>query len=240
MASVRRCVCEDDGVRFHVRADAPGKPQRVPFLGARLTLRGDLQPLRREPPPSTAPALRRPDRAPAPASPRGWSGARVPPDLSAVEIGHDDAHVGLLASTARAVSVDTRGNHRLDEGGHDGLRGRGVDRAVERHDAAKGGQAVGVARPDVRVGRRLAGRHAARVRVLDDRRRRLLELQDDASGRVEIEQIRVRKLLALQNLGGAETRPATCPERRRGKPDARQRPTAAGGTRRARWCGFSP
>ena len=35
--------------------------------------------------------------------------------------------------------------------------------------------------------------------MLDDRRRRLVELEHDARGGVEIEQVRVRELLALQH-----------------------------------------
>ena len=47
---------------------------------------------------------------------------------------------------------------------------------------------------------RRAGRHAARVRVLDDHRRRLGEFERDPQRRIEIEQVRVRQLLALVHL----------------------------------------
>ena len=47
---------------------------------------------------------------------------------------------------------------------------------------------------------RRAGRHAARIRVLDDDAGRLGELERDAERRVEVEQVRVRQLLALMHL----------------------------------------
>ena len=81
---------------------------------------------------------------------------------------------------------------------------RHVQRPIERHDAAERGDAVGVARPLVRGRRGLSDRDAAGIRVLDDGRRRLGELEDDARGRVEVEEVRVRELLALQDRRGAK------------------------------------
>ena len=49
-----------------------------------------------------------------------------------------------------------------------------------------------------------AGRDAARIRVLDHHRGRLVELQRDARGRVQIEQIRERQFLALMHDGAAK------------------------------------
>ena len=50
-------------------------------------------------------------------------------------------------------------------------------------------------------------RDAARIRVLDHDRRRLVELERDPRRGVEIEQVRERQLLALMHDGGAEARP---------------------------------
>ncbi len=77
--------------------------------------------------------------------------------------------------------------------------------------------AIGIARAHVGVGGDRAGRRAARIRVLDHRRRRLGELEHDARGRIEVEQVRVRQLLALQH-GAPRRAPAP---RRLGVPGRR-------------------
>ena len=100
-----------------------------------------------------------------------------------------------------------------------------VDRTVQRDDAAEGGEAIGIAGAHVRVGRRTAGRGAARVGVLDDDGSGFVELQHDASRRIEIEQIGVRQFLALQDVAVAETV---------GSAEQARRYQAAG------WWGFSP
>ena len=94
-------------------------------------------------------------------------------------------------------------------------------RPVEPHDAAEGGQRVGFARAHVGFGDRVARRGAAGVGVLDDDGRGLGELGGDPRGGVEIEQVGVRELLALQHGRAA-------------KPLVRSRVPRAG------WCGFSP
>ncbi len=79
-----------------------------------------------------------------------------------------------------AAPREDRDGTRVDLGGHDHFRelptddrlGRGgVDRPVERDDAAVSGRRIGAV--GVRVGERRArgDRHAARVRVLDDHAR---------------------------------------------------------------------
>ena len=67
-----------------------------------------------------------------------------------------------------------------------------------------------------------AGRRAARVGVLDDGGGRLGELEHDARGRVEVEQVGERQLLALQDVHRAKARRARAPYQA------------------AFWCGFSP
>jgi hypothetical protein len=78
------------------------------------------------------------------------------------------------------------------------------NRSVQPDDAAEGGERVSLPRADVGVRGGGAGRCAARIRVLDDRRGRLTELEDDARGGIEIEQVREGQLLALQDLHGTE------------------------------------
>ena len=52
---------------------------------------------------------------------------------------------------------------------------------------------------------RRAGRHAARIGVLDHGRGRLVELQHQPRRRVEVEQVGIGELLALHDHGRAET-----------------------------------
>ena len=67
--------------------------------------------------------------------------------------------------------------------------------------------AIGLAGAHVCVGRMLLPMAAPHgIRMLDDGRRRLAELQHDACSGVEIEQVRVGQLLALQHACGAEAR----------------------------------
>ena len=57
---------------------------------------------------------------------------------------------------------------------------------------------IGLARAHVGVGRARSGRRTARIGVLDDGGCRLAELEHDAGSGIEIEQVGVRQLLALQ------------------------------------------
>ena len=102
------------------------------------------------------------------------------------------------------------------------VRRLGVERAVEADDAAERRERIGLARADVRLGGVAPVADAARIGVLDDHRGRLVELERDARGGVEIEQVRVRQLLALVDLPRA--------------PSPRAWPRIP----RAFWCGFSP
>ena len=69
---------------------------------------------------------------------------------------------------------------------------------VERHDAAERRQRVGLERARERVGARVAARaDAARLVVLDDHARRARELADQRDRGVEVEQVVVGELLAL-------------------------------------------
>ena len=77
-----------------------------------------------------------------------------------------------------------------------------------------------------------AGGDAAGIRVLDDHRGRLVELERDARGRVEIEQVRERQLLALMHDGAAE--PARAARDTTRRPDADSRRSAGRGSSSAR------
>ena len=105
----------------------------------------------------------------------------------------------FAASTAFASSATAGRDHRLDERGRDRARDSASSCAVQPDDPAEGGQRIGFPRANVGLGGCRAGRHAARIRVLDDHRRRLGELERNAHRGVEIEQVRVRQLLALVN-----------------------------------------
>ena len=102
------------------------------------------------------------------------------------------------------VFVDAGRDDGFDERRHQGARGRHIDRAVEADDATKGRERIRVAGTHVGLGGAGAGRHAARIRVLDHRGGRFAELEHDAQRRVEIEEVVVRQLLALQDGGVAE------------------------------------
>ena len=117
--------------------------------------------------------------------------------------------LALRARIGLAASSHAGRDHRFDERGHDGLGQRDIDRPIERDDAAEGGEAVRFAGAHVRIDRGAADCGAARVRVLDDRRRRLVEFEDDAQRGVEIEQVRVRQLLALQDCRPHRVRPGS-------------------------------
>ena len=106
---------------------------------------------------------------------------------------------GFAGQDRPGIGLDRRRDDGLDEGRHDRFGRRPIERPVEGDDAAERRHAVGVAGAHVRVGRRRADRGAARVRVLDDGRGRLVEFEHDAGGGIEIEQVRVRQLLALQD-----------------------------------------
>jgi hypothetical protein len=111
----------------------------------------------------------------------------------------------LVARKGRAAFVDARRDHRFNKGRDDRASGRFVQRAIESNDAAKRGQRIRVAGAHIRVGDRGAGGDTTRVGVLDHRGGRLVELEDDAGGGIEIEEVRERQLLALQHGRSAET-----------------------------------
>jgi len=80
------------------------------------------------------------------------------------------------------------------------LGGGGVDRLVERDDAAEGAQRVGRKRALVGLQRAGAERDAAGVVVLDDDARGLGEIAHEAARGVEVEQVVERQLLAVMLL----------------------------------------
>ena len=142
---------EDDGVRLHVRADAPGESQRPhsSAVGARrVTTRGTSGPAT---PPAASidaiPRLHEPGAQNRPHVPRA-----VEPSKAAVTT----RRFALVASTARTSSrsVDARRDHGLDERGRQRARRVEIDRPVEPDDAAERRERIGLARAHVRLGQR--------------------------------------------------------------------------------------
>ena len=137
----------------------------------------------------------------------------------------------LLASTAARPRRHGRRHDGVDERRDERARRRHVDRPVEGDDAAERRQRVGVARAHVGVGAvaPVAAPHG--LVCLITAAGRLGELEHDARGRVEIEEVGVRELLALQDGRGAEraARPARRTRRRAGagsRRSAGRRPSA--------------
>ena len=190
---------EDHGVRFHVRADPPGEAKRLPFRRGGLPLRHDSQLAVRPAEGRLGHAIsgllhhgpdQRPDIAILCRYPLEIEG-----DHPQVRLGGED-RAGILVNPGRDDSLDERGDERS--------RGRGIDSPVEADDAAEGGERIRITRPHVRFRRAGAGRHAARVRVLDDGGGGFAEVQHDTQRRIEIEKVVVGELLALEDGGIAK------------------------------------
>ena len=77
--------------------------------------------------------------------------------------------------------------------------------AIEPDDSAKRRERICLPCVDVRIGEGVAGRNPARIGVLDHDGRRFGELERNARGGVEIQQVRKRQFLPLMDLGRGET-----------------------------------
>ena len=202
IASVRRRIGEDDGVRLHVRADRarrsaalPTPPrsaarfvttlnafgQRPGVHGLRASTtrsRSCIEHRRRES--IAVRRLRRAERRKSAVTTRMLRLAAR-------------ARRGASSSTAGAITasmnVDTIASAVATS-----IARLSADDAAERGEAVRRRARARRHRPPSSPSRR-----AARVGVLDHRRRRLVELEDDARRGVEVEQVRVRQLLALQD-----------------------------------------
>ncbi len=126
------------------------------------------------------------------------------------EVRLDQTKVRPGGKNGTGLVLHPRGHNRLDEGLGNGFRHIGVDRPVESHDPAESRQRIGLARSDVRIGRRRSGGDAARIRMLDHDGRRLRKLQRDAGRGVEVQQVGVGELLALEHSGRTKARRAVC------------------------------
>ena len=199
-------VGEDHGVRLDVRHHAPRKAQRlatrrasaarlVTTFRARRAGHGGsrFDRPRRAAARSSAPRIERSSRAWTPA-PR--SGRRSRPSRRACWLWSAESAT-RPASTAGAMTASMKVETIARAVGC-------VDRPIQSDDAAEGGERIGVARPRVGLGDVVAGRRAAGIGVLDHARRRLVELEHDARGGVEIEEIGERQLFALQDRRRAE------------------------------------
>ena len=100
-----RRVGENHGVRFHVRADAPREPQRLPLLRRWRALVTTFSPRRQR---SRVPGLRASitsSRSCTSIAPRIERTSRRRPGAGrAVQVGHHHAKLALAARTARASS----------------------------------------------------------------------------------------------------------------------------------------
>src|SRR5262249_6143943 len=124
--------------------------------------------------------------------------------------GAQDADVFLPARPRRqhaecSVAVAGR-DDALDEAARLGdlHRGRLVQLAVESENAAEGAERIALVGFPERLLECGANGGAARVIVLDDHGGRLGELADEIEGAVEVEQVVVRQLLAVQCLGSRD------------------------------------
>ncbi len=153
---------------------------------------------------ATARAPRSPCRGSARARHRRSSESRDPRTLvtsasAGTRSGTTTRMLALVARIARASSSTDGRDHGVDARGDDRAGGLDVDRAIEGDRGPKGRQRIGLAGAHVRIGGARAGRGAARVGVLDERRGRFRELDHHPDRGIEIEQVRVRQLLALKD-----------------------------------------
>ena len=191
-------VGEDHGVRLHMRHHPPGKSQRLPFFSSGVAFGHHLEAVCR-------PRHVRFDDVISLLNQQGAEDRAVLVAAECSEVGLQHAQVGLLREDRPGRFIHRRRHHGFNERRDDG-RGRvDVDGAVEADDAAEGGQGIRFARANVGFGDSRAGRDTTRIGVLDHRGGRLAELEHDAGGGVEVEQVGEREFLALQNRRRAET-----------------------------------
>ena len=121
------------------------------------------------------------------------------------EVGLQHAQVRLFRKDRPGRFINRRRYDGFNERRDNGRGGVDINGAVETDDAAEGRQRIGFARANVGFGHGRAGRDTTRIGVLDHGGGRLAELEHDAGGGVEVEQVGEREFLALQNRRRAET-----------------------------------
>ena len=119
-------------------------------------------------------------------------------------VGHSSRSASLRARISRAAGVGLGRDDDLDKDFRDRLGGGGVERAVERDDAAERADRVAGERLVPGLAQARADRGAARVGVLDDRDRRLGEFGDQLVGGVGVGVVVVGQLLALDLARGRD------------------------------------
>ena len=118
--------------------------------------------------------------------------------------GQKEPQVLLGRDDGRRLGRGVRGDDHLGEDLDDPAGRLGIQRPVQRDDAAEGRGRVAAQRPLVGLHQARALGDAARVGVLDDRHRgrtRRVELGDAFVGRIRVVEVVVRKLLALELAG---------------------------------------
>ena len=127
------------------------------------------------------------------------------------------AQVGLGREQLAGFRIERGSHHALQKEAGQMPSGRPINGAVDRDDATKGREAVGIKRPLERVGAAGSCRHTTGVGVLHDHRRWLkgiaasglaavTELAHRGEGGFEVEDVVVAELLALELLTSAQTR----------------------------------
>ena len=180
---------EDDGVRLHVLDDLPGEQHVVHLPGCRRLLGYDLEVAGRDDTPVGVLHEQATGYLPEVQSRGGvFPGTRA-----------EDPDVFLFRERFGRLFVDSGRHDDFDKlPVDDCLRGRRVERLVERDDAAEGRRRVGPERLVVSFPDVAGHRHAAGIGVLDDDAGGRVELLDAFERRIRIGDVVVRERLALQ------------------------------------------
>ena len=121
--------------------------------------------------------------------------------------GDEQAHVFLLGADFTRFRLDRRRDDHFDELAlDDRRRRRGIERPVERDDAAERRGGVGAVRAVVRCADRGRDGDAAGIRVLDDHAGGRVELPHAFERGIGVGQVVEREFLALQLRGRADAR----------------------------------
>ena len=182
---------QDDRVRFDVLGHAPGEAERVQLGGRRPTLRDGLE------------------RGGVQIGQVGLLGEQATEDApvfressgQARPIAGDLEHAALLLRAperGERVGCERRGEEDLDEDPGERLHDAHVEGTVHADDAAVDRDRVARLGPGHRLADRGAEGDAAGIRVLDDHRRRLVELQHDGERRREVEEVVVAERRAVE------------------------------------------
>jgi len=177
----------DDRIRFDVLDDLPAKFHRLDLIARRRPRGHDLVLEIRD-----VRGVGVLDEKPA------KHAAYVPAVLAHRLQDPHQAQVLLFLEERPRVGLEIRRDDHLAEDLRDRLRQRERDREVADDDAAKRRLLVGRKRLLPRLAQVGIGADPARVRVLEDRNRRLGKFRDQVRGGADIEDVVIRELLAVE------------------------------------------